>query len=351
MHTHAPIFIVGANRSGTTLLRLILNAHSRIAIPEELNYFNTWMAEHWREETADREAFRGRVHWYLQSKLPPGAFGDTDVSALEEDIVAQASVYDWRAVYEGLLTAWARHHGKIRWGEKTPGNLFYVDTLRAMFPEAQFIHLVRDPRAGVLSMQNASFFGDDMVINALNRRKYLREGLRRDATMPPDKWTRVRYEDLLTAPEDTVRALCIFLGERYHPSMLTYYEDAERYMSPAAAQKFNRAARRPIDPKKADSWRDALPPADAALIGTICRREMEALGYAPLADTAPPLTTRLAVPLKVAYWRLADSRCDAPEYIVGTSPSTHLRRLPTRLQLALARLSPLAPSPEEAPSD
>lgn len=337
MDTNAPIFIVGANRSGTTLLRLILNAHPQIAIPEELNYFNPWLVNHWREAAPDREAFRSRVHWYLHQKLPSGAFGNTDLSAFEEEIVRQADTYDWRGLYQGALQSWAARHDKARWGEKTPGNLFYVDTLRAMFPEAQFIHLVRDPRAGVLSMQEASFFGDDVSINALNRRKYLREGLRRDAAMPSEEWTRVRYEDLLTAPEDTVQSLCHFLGERYTPSMLTYYEDADQYMSAAAAQNFNQAARRPIDPTKAHSWRETLSSKDGGVIETICRREMKVLGYT-LEEPSPSLYTRIAITIKFLYWYLAHLRCDSPDYIVGDSPSAYLRRIPSRFRAALSNL-------------
>jgi hypothetical protein len=347
MQTPSPIFIVGANRSGTTLLRLILNAHPRLAIPEELNFFNPWMAAHWRDAAPDRNRFRHRVHWHLHEKMPPGAFGTVALNDLEDSIVSEASTYDWRALYAGALNTWAHRHGKMRWGEKTPGNLFYVDHLLEMFPEAQFIHLVRDPRAGVQSMQNASFFGNDISINTLNRRKYLREGLRRDATMPPDQWMRIRYEDLLTAPDDTVRALCHFLGERFVPAMLTYYETAERYMSTAAAQGFNQAALRPIDPSKADSWRKTLPPADATVIETICRSEMNALNYVPDAPR-PTLFSQIKILLATAFWHLSHVGHDAPEYVIGESLSEYLRRIPARLRSLVS--VPRMPLPSDGSS-
>jgi hypothetical protein len=326
MQTNAPIFIVGVNRSGTTLLRLILNAHPRIAIPEEINYFNPWIDAHWAERAPNVEGFRRRVHWYLHEKLPPGVLPGIDLKPLEDEIVARADVYDWRAVYEGALASWAGRHEKARWGEKTPGNLFYVDTLRTMFPEAQFLHLVRDPRAGVQSMQNTSFFGGDVAINALNRRKYLREGLHRDATMPSGQWMRVRYEDLLRAPEATVRTLCDFLGEEFTPSMLTYYERAEQYMNPAAANGHNQAARRPIDASKADAWRDRLTPVEAARIESLCRHEMDALGYMPDGPSLS-LRDRLTLLFKTLYWHLFQFRQDAPDAFVLDSPSAALRRL------------------------
>ena len=91
MHTRAPIFIVGVNRSGTTLLRLILNAHPHIAIPEELNYFNPWIDAHWQERADDIEGFRRRVHWYLHEKLPAGVLPGIDLDSLEDEIVARGN--------------------------------------------------------------------------------------------------------------------------------------------------------------------------------------------------------------------------------------------------------------------
>lgn len=327
MQTNSPIFIVGANRSGTTLLRLILNAHPRIGIPEEVSYLNPWIAEHWRETVPDRDAFRHRVQWQLQHSMQPDAFPGIDHEVLCHEVVDQAEVYDYRAVYQGALGAWARYHGKVRWGEKTPGNLFYVDTLRAMFPEAQFIHLVRDPRAGVQSMQTTSFFSSDVVLNALNRRKYLREGLRRDATMPPDRWMRIRYEDLLASPEETVRTLCRFLGERFDPCMLRYYDDAEQYMKPAAANSFNQTARQPIDPTKITAWRNHLRPQEIAAIEALCHEEMRRLGYA-LDGHGLSVHLRLVVAVKSMYWFLSCLRGPSPAYlVVNTISDEFLQRL------------------------
>lgn len=333
----APIFIVGANRSGTTLVRLILNAHPRIGVPEEVNYFSPWMAEHWRETASNEDKFRNRVKWQLQHCIEPQVFPGIDRDTLTDEVVKRASTYDWRAVYKGALEAWAAHHGNERWGEKTPGNLFYVDTLRAMFPDAQFIHVVRDPRAGVQSMKEISFFGEDVAFNALIRRKCLREGLAYDKRMPPGRWRRLRYEDLLATPEDTIAALCDFLGEEFHPCMLNYHNDAEQYMKSGAASDFNKAARRPIDPNKIWSWRRKMNSEETAIVEIVCRREMKFLGYTPDA-TRLPFYQRMWLAVKSLYWWILCKRHDGPGYvIVDHLFESSLRRIDRLYQKATNR--------------
>lgn len=310
-----PLFIVGANRSGTTLLRLMLNAHPRIGIPDELNFMNPSMAENWGRGTDTREEFRQRVRWHLENNIEANAFPGLDRATLKDRLVEQATVYNHREVYEKSLSIWAQHHGKARWGEKSPGNLFYVRVLLDMFPDAQFIHLVRDPRAGVHSMLRTSFFGDDATFNALIRRMCLREGLNLAEEMPSNQWIRIHYEDLLSNPEATLRTLCSFLGEAYDPSMLLYHRDAKKYMSDAAAREFNDAALRPIDASKISEWRKHLSREEAALVEAICAEEMRELGYTP--DGIPlGLQARALLGIKHLYWRFLSFRHSGPGYVV-----------------------------------
>ena len=315
----APIFVVGANRSGTTLLRLLLNAHSRIAIPEELTYFNEVLAgvplRTWRAPDLTPDQYHAFVRGFLRRHA--GTLAPLRVDDLEAEILSHPGI-DLRRPYQTALEAWARCHGKARWGEKTPGNLFYAHVILDMFPEARFIYLVRDPRAGVLSMTRASMFADDVVINALNRRRYATEGgTRLEQAVPPAQRMTLRYEDLVTAPEAAARTLCAFLGEPFEPDMLRFHEEARQYMAPHAATGFNRAATRPISPARVDEWRDWLRPEDVALIEHICADEMDRFGYAREAGVALPLAQRLDVWAKRGYLRLQCRRHpNAPQYLL-----------------------------------
>lgn len=315
--TNAPIFIVGANRSGTTLLRLILNAHPRIAIPDELAYFN-WNFRRasftpWQAPSCSRSQYNQFVDRFLnrnEEVLAPLA-----IETLRNEILSAASP-NLRHPYAHSLRAWAEQFGKARWGEKTPGNLFYVDIIYDMFPEARFIYLMRDPRAGVHSMNRSVLFAHDSVINALNRRKYMQDGLAllRD-TVPADQRMLLKYETLVATPEETTRDVCNFLGEDFAPQMLEFHQDAQRFMKGRAVQQFNQAATQPIKKSKIDTWKDHLSKEDVAIIEWICRDAMQQHEY-PVSGYRPSLWTRGIAWLKTIYWRRQCRRFPrSPEYV------------------------------------
>jgi hypothetical protein len=304
----SPIFIVGANRSGTTLLRLILNAHSRIAIPEELIYFDSFLEgvpiEQWESPGLSVRKFQNFVEKFLTENCR--FLNELEKHQLKRDILE--GPHDLRHPYKKTLESWARHWNKPRWGEKTPGNLFYADVIVEMFPSARFIHMVRDPRAVVASMQGASFFPNDIVFNALSWRKHVREGLSTlTENVSADQRTTIRYEDLVSEPEETVQKLCTFLDEPYEPQVLQFHENAERYMKEEATSSFNTRATRPITASRTDAWKHQFTDEEVATIECLCPTEMEAFGYPYEGDRAS-LETRLEIQIKRAYWALQNWR-------------------------------------------
>lgn len=299
-----PIFVVGANRSGTTLLRLILNSHSEIAIPDELVYFRGYkfnLGRHnWKRSTMGHDEYDYFVRSFLSRNVEALAPLDTD--RLAEEILSEGEPNVQRP-YQCALEAWARAHGKSRWGEKTPGNLFFARDIKMMFPDAQFIYMVRDPRAGALSMQRATIYSTDIVMNAHNRRHYMSAGLRSlESVVPAADRTVVRYEDLVTDPEGTTRALCRFLGIDYEPAMLEYHETASRFMKSRAATDINADANRPIQDTKAESWKSEMSPRDIAVVEHVCHDVMHRHGYEP-SEYRLSAADRLTVSVRGAYWR------------------------------------------------
>ena len=343
----SPIFIVGANRSGTTLLRLILNAHSRIAIPDELTYLGSYVAgvsiEKWRAPDLSRTAYEALVDDFLSRNRT--VLDGLDLEALKRDLCA--GPVNFRRPYQGALEAWARHHGKERWGEKTPGNLFYADVLLDMFPEAQVLYLVRDPRAGVASMQDVSFFPEDVVFNSLSRRKHDVQGrarLIRD--VPETQRMTVRYESLVRDPEAQVRSICQFLDEPFEPSMLRFHQDADRYMKDRAEQDYNAAATQPITDDRIDTWKERLTDDQTAVVESICAPILQAHDYPP-TDGRPSFSRRAEMAIKKAYWHLQCWRHRNIRHYTVKDPllartRSRLHSLRQRAGQALQSLSPFS---------
>lgn len=295
-----PIFIVGANRSGTTLLRLILNAHSNIAIPDEIQYFKSRGIARWRQPGMTSEEYARFVRRFLRVNCR--SLTGLDVGRLENGLLSYPEI-DLRHPYRAALSSWAHLQGKGRWGEKTPGNLFYADVIHDMFPSARFIYIVRDPRAGVSSMMNVPFFPRDVVFNAMNRRKHNMEGRTYlEKYVPGSQRITVRYEDLVTDPIRTINHICTFVRVPFEKQMLQFHVDADRFMNEEAVVTYNVSATRPILRDQKEAWRNYLSKEDIAFVECICREEMLRYGYPP---DGVELTLRQKIELlaKEVYWK------------------------------------------------
>jgi hypothetical protein len=331
------IFIVGANRSGTTLLRLLLNAHSEIAIPDEINYFYGFSAsgvsyEHWTDAQLSADQYATFVDRFLETNR--SKVSELDLKAIRTKILDAPQ--DFRRPYQVLLEEWARHFGKSRWGEKTPGNIYHSNILIEMFPDAQFIHVVRDPRAGVASMQRVPFFGNDVTLNALYRHKIMTHG--RDwlaRAVPSSQYIEVRYEDLVLAPVKTLARICTFIEVPYEDGMLRFHEDANRFMVTEAAENYNSAATRPISADRMRKWREHLTEHEVAIIERICEDEMHEFGY-PLLRPSLPWMLKVKVAFKRMYWWLQWLRHRNDRHFVILTPifsrfRSRLRSLKNRI--------------------
>jgi hypothetical protein len=292
-----PFFIVGASRSGTTLLRLMLNAHSRLFVPRELKYFQTLNAtvdvDSWKTPRPD-DAYRRLVRAYLEERHD---LFDTDLDVLEARILDDPE-RTLRAPYRAVLEHLRQRHGKARWGEKTPHNLFYVDVLTDMFPGAKFIHVVRDPRAVTASMNSIAYYSCETVFNALNWRRSIRAG---EATfqhvLPPEQGLTVPYEALVSSPEATLQSICAFLEEPYEPGMLRFYETAAEHMPSTIRTP---SIRNPVNQKSLSKWETQLSDADIEIVEALCSTEMDRLGYERM--TSPTASVYGRILAKAAYW-------------------------------------------------
>jgi len=297
-----PVFVVGANRSGTTLMRLLLNAHSRIGIPEELVYLGHRIhgvpVERWRSPGLSEASYTSFVEHFVNEVCRP--LEGIDKDDLKASILSGPR--DLRNPYATALSTWAASFGKSRWGEKTPGNLYYADILTEMFPDARFIYMTRDPRGGVASMQRAPFFSDDIVFNALAWRKHSIAGYRvLERAVPPHRRITVLYEELVSEPEVTMRAVCSFLDEELESEMLAFHRTSELFMKADAAAGFNAAATGPITTRSVDRWQHDLEGVEIAVIDHICRPLFSGSKFHAY-PRRPGLRDRTEILIKRAYW-------------------------------------------------
>lgn len=267
MLREGPIFIVGAPRSGTTLLRNALNRHSRIAICRETEFRHyVYRRRAAFGPLSDRRNRERVVGEYLA--LERIRRTRLNLRDLRECLMEEGDSYP--ALFSSMLRFYMRVHSKQRWGEKTPDHAFFADKLLAWYPGATVIHMLRDPRDVVASLMDMPSFPNSALGNANLWLSFNRAALR--ANREPG-YVQVRYEDFVAHPERELRRLCDFTGESFCDQMAVPQPD------PGADRPWFQRAERPITESRVNIWRERLSKCDASLVEWYIGGQLEAFGY------------------------------------------------------------------------
>lgn len=265
-------FFVGCGRSGTTLFRMIFDSHLELAIPDESNFVVPLARQRAAYERSGRfDAERFLADLALQRSVRRWGIGAAD---LRESFVARPPDGYADAVRE-VFAAYARRRGKPRYGDKTPRYVMDLPLLAGLFPEARFVHVLRDGRDVALSFLDVDFGPATVGEAALAWRERVEAG-RAAAPALVDRYTEVRYEDLLDDPEGVTAALCSFLGLTFDPAMLRY---SERPDLGATTQlwKYRHVGEPPTHGMR--DWRTQMAPDDVELFEALAGDVLDALGY------------------------------------------------------------------------
>ncbi|MBN1237222.1 MAG: sulfotransferase [Gammaproteobacteria bacterium] len=270
-----PVFVFGCPRSGTSLLSRILNTHPRIGIPFESHFYTKFVPRLRRYGDLSVETNLRRLLADMLGTL----HGWTSVPELEPTLagVKHASLH---GAVDGIVAAWCRHHGKPRWGEKTPYHARYWREISAAFPEAQFVHLIRDARDVAASWKRAPFGPKHLYVAARRWREFLLSMDEARGALGEARFYSLRYEDLIEAPERTIRDLCGFLGEDYAPEMLTYHRDSTPYFTDVRNLE---NLTRPLMRDNVYKWQKDMPKKDIMMIEAAAKDQLKAAGY-PVTD-------------------------------------------------------------------
>ena len=274
-----PLFIVGCSRSGTTLLQQMLNAHPRVAITPETKFMPFYWAKSDRYgDLAGDEAF-GRL---IEDIVSTDDLREWGVPAAEFRTAAWAGERTFGAVFGTILDLFARAKRADIRGEKSPGHVLYMREIKDVFPQARFVHLVRDPRAVVNSRREQSWCRPKGIReNSLFWVEQVAAGMKGARKLGRDIIT-VRYEDLIEHAEKTLRNLCSSLGISFEPVMLDYWKHNHRLLD-LDREPWNVNASRPLQPDRVNRWRSQFSVDEVLEIETIAWPLMRTFGYVPVS--------------------------------------------------------------------
>ncbi|MDL1956536.1 MAG: sulfotransferase [Candidatus Desulfofervidus auxilii] len=267
-----PIFILGTQRSGTTLLRLILNSHSKIAIPEEAEFLRPLLKYKYFKKPFYGESLK-RIYNYLRNS-PHFHLWNYDYSDFLENLKQQKEI-TLKELIESLYLSYAKHEGKIIWGDKTPSLFRKIKLLYQLFPEAKFIHIVRDGRDVFDSWRKMDPTKNNVAVVALEwqYKNYKIEKFLK--YVPNSNKMRIRYEDLLMEPQEVLKKICFFLNINYESEILNFYKKSKYYIGSHHSELIFK----PISPQNIYKWKKTLNSYEIKAFTFLAKRYLKIYNY------------------------------------------------------------------------
>jgi len=277
-------FIVGTGRCGSTLLRLMLDGHPALAIPDETHFIPRLAM------FASQGADAGRLVDALQADPRWKSWG---IDA--QQLIARANSKTdspLASVLRAFFECYAARFGKPRYGDKTPPYVYEMPRIRQLFPEARFVHLVRDGRDVALSMRESAWWGPKTLAETAAWWSNTILTARAHGSGAPD-YLEVRFEDLVLQPEVSLRRMCEFIDLPWHAAMLRYHEYADErlkelvgfqtesgeYISTDRVRDLHKLTREPLNAARIGIWRKEMSQADIREFELLAGPLLREFGY------------------------------------------------------------------------
>ena len=280
-----PLFVGACPRSGTTLLRVMLDNHPDLAVPRETNVVRPlWWQRLRFGDLRDHANRRQVAEWIFSgSERGGGRLRDGGVSRAEAIRRAAEAPPTLGSILQACFGLYAEVHGKPRWGDKRPAYSGFIRELLAMFPDALYVNVVRDPRGTVASQVPMGWDPPEVAFPAalarwessIARTDRLAMGLR------PDQLLDLRYEELVADPRAALERICRFAGLRGGDAIEAMVRAKRRA---AYGGEQTERLREPVTTASVERWRERLAPHQVALVERTTARQMARFGYLPAED-------------------------------------------------------------------
>jgi hypothetical protein len=288
-------FIVGVTRSGTTLLRLMLDSHPKLTIPPETHFLPRLI------RLADKPEMKpGKVARRVSKHR---RWGDFEISREElAQALREQRELNGTTAARAFYDLYARKQGSRRWGDKTPGYQIRMLKLKKALPEARFIHVIRDGRDVVLSQARKASEPTPLETAAKRWRSRVLATRLRARRLDAGSYLEVRFEDLIRDTEETLRRICDFIDLPFDRRMLAYHERAEERLQeiarelPAVEGRGELAAEarisahelthEPPRQERVEAWRSEMSPENIATFERAAGDLLDELGYELVSGVA-----------------------------------------------------------------
>jgi len=270
-----PFFILGAARSGTTMLRLMLNRHSRLAIPFESHFLLTIFPEFPIDKSLDRHDALRMAHLVTTERNFPT--WHLDPRRVRRMLIRRAPA-PLSVLVDALFRMETASTGKPRWGDKTPPYYAVWRQLSELFSDSKLLHIIRDGRDVSLSLKDVGWYGPTTEQRASYWRERVRMAHEAANTLGPKRNLIIRYEDLVLDTRATLERVCDFLGESFEPAMLDFFVDARRHVCDIDGDIHGKL-QRPPQPGDVARWRREMTPDTLRQFESLAGDSLRVMSY------------------------------------------------------------------------
>lgn len=272
-----PIFIIGTERSGTNLMRLILNSHSNITIPHPPHILKNFFGlEPLYSDLKKAGNFKRLIKDVVRSvelhHYPWGVRIDKD------KIFRQTKERNLINVFFGIYDQYLETTNKKRWGCKSTFMINHVALIRHYYPRAKFLYMLRDGRDVALSAKNSIFNRYSVYYIAKLWKNEQQTGIYWLNKLSRDDIFLIKYEMLLSDPEETVKSICYFLGETYEEGMFNFFKSEEAKKSNDISAAWKNTIN-PIMKNNSGKFRTELSKKETDLFEAIAGSELDYFSY------------------------------------------------------------------------
>jgi hypothetical protein len=276
-------FIIGRPRSGTTLLRMLFEAHPNALVPPEspfiiilykkYQHIRNWDEPTIREFVNDIFKVRYFDKWLIDKESLVNGLLEIKGERTFQEIVKQVCL-SYQSLYDKQEI--------LMLGDKNPAYSLHIHHIHRLFPQAKIIHITRDYRDNYLSLTNVNF-EVPIVPLVIYRWKFNMKLAMKLKERCPEMVCRIRYEDLASRPEEEFGKICRFLGIDFDPKVMSFYEKKEEagraYASADDLLVVHKSLFNPISTDRMNLWKKEMKPRDIRIADLVAGKMADKAGY------------------------------------------------------------------------
>lgn len=281
-----PIFIIGNPRSGTTMFRLMLTCHPNICIPPECGWLIGLYPKWSNRCISNKQEVNDFIKDIQNPSVRKFETWALDIKQLKNGLIPLS----YKEIISHIYQLYIKQHqpNKTRWGDKNNFFLHHIDTIDKLFPDALFIHLVRDGRDVACSYRDLKnikgkyaprlpFVIGDIAHRWKDNLEIIHKSL---GDIDYRRSIILRYEDLVSNPESNLKMICDFIDEPFSLEMLKFSEyNKSKKLEPDEMMKWKEFTKEPLTCSRVNRWKKELTNEEQELFSFIARKTLVRYGY------------------------------------------------------------------------